>query len=107
MLAIKRRRHLPDEPLFLSCWPFQNEATSEDDLHFEIDPGFRVDPSQFSDGDSGAPNQYTRDKVHWVDGDEAVVGDDGRIRLYFLQASVSVFVWGFQMTASSSTTTNK
>ena len=58
-------------------------ATSEDGLHFEIDPGFRVDPSQFSDGDSGAPNQYPRDKVHWVDGDEAVVGDDGRIRLYF------------------------
>jgi hypothetical protein len=48
-------------------------ATSEDGLHFEIDPGFRVDPSQFSDGDSGAPNQYTRDKVHWVDG----LSDDG------------------------------
>jgi hypothetical protein len=59
-------------------------ATSEDGLNFEVDQGFRVDPSQFSDGNSGAPEQYGSDKVHWVDGDEAVVGDDGRIRLYFV-----------------------
>ena len=71
-------------------------ASSSDALDFSVDPGVRMDPSQFSDGGTGAPPGYGRDKIHWVDGNDATVEPNGSVQLYFF----SGFCFGLCMATS-------
>ena len=71
-------------------------ASSIDALEFTVDPGIRVDPSHFSDGGTGAPPGYGRNKIHWVDGNDATLEPDGSVHLYFF----SGFCFGLCMAIS-------
>jgi hypothetical protein len=71
-------------------------ASSLDALEFIVDPGIRVDPSQFNDGGTGAPPGYERGKIHWVDGNDATLEPDGSVQLYFF----SGFCFGLCMAIS-------
>ena len=71
-------------------------ATSPDALEFTIDRGIRVDPSYFTDGDTGAPPGYERNQIHWVDGNDATLNADGSVQLYFF----SGFCFGLCMAIS-------
>ena len=71
-------------------------ASSLDAFEFIVDPGIRVDPSQFNDGGTGAPPGYERGKIHWVDGNDATLEPDGSVQLYFF----SGFCFGLCMAIS-------
>ena len=71
-------------------------ASSPNAFEFTIDPGIRVDPSNFIDGGTGAPPGYERDRIHWVDGNDATLEPNGSVQLYFF----SGFCFGLCMAIS-------
>ena len=55
-----------------------------------------MNPSHFNDGGTGAPPGYGRDKIHWVDGNDATLEPDDSVHLYFF----SGFCFGLCMAIS-------